>query len=274
MRFYWLFGLAVVCVLVTSDALAQRSRYWQDKPRTWLLNVGVGTTRYTGDMNEPGNFAHLRLGAALSVAATYRLSQQLSFRAETQLYYIYGSHQHTHIDYNNLSFHSLNPDAWAGLQWDVWRVDDPYRATIPYVFAGVGLTYMTPKATYQGKSYSLAPLHTEGIIYNRMPLIIRYGFGLPLLSGERIRLNIEGAYTHVQSDYLDDVSTVYPDRSGMSSLAAALSDRRSEIGLRANQPGEQRGNSSRNDGYLILSARVVFVLITPQQRSYKRMIDW
>lgn len=263
-------SLAGLSLLTTFDALAQRARYWYEKPGTSLLNVGIGTTRYAGDMNEPGNFAHLRLGAALNVAFTHRLTYQLSLRAETQLYYIYGSHRYTRIDYNNLSFHSLNPDVWAGVQWDFWRVNNPYRATIPYALAGVGLTYMTPKATYGGNSYSLAPLHTEGVAYNRLPLIIRYGFGLPLLAGERFKLNLEGTYTHVQSDYLDDVSTVYPDRSGMSSLAVALSDRRAEIGLPANQPGEQRGNSTKNDGYFGLSGRLVIVLMTPQQRQYRR----
>ncbi len=253
-------------------ATGQRYKIWQEKPGTWYLNAGLGTTRYAGDMNERGDLSHLRLGASLNIGAAYRFSYRLTFRTEVQLYYIYGSQQHTRIAYNNLSFHSLNPDVWTGLQLDLWPVDDPYRAIIPYTFAGIGLTYLTPKTTYKGQTYSLAPLRTEGVAYNRLPVVVRYGIGVPIASTERFRINLEGSYTHVMSDYVDDVSTTYPDRSNMTSLAAALSDRRAELGQALNATGAQRGNSNRNDGYFIVSGRLIFIIITPGQRIYRRMI--
>ncbi len=58
----------------------------------------------------------------------------------------------------------------------------------------------------------------------------------------------------------------------MSPLAAALADRRAELGTTLNQPGEQRGHTGKNDGYFLLTGRLVFVLITPGQRSYRRQI--
>ena len=251
--------------------LAQRSEIWREKPGTWLLNIGLGATHYAGDLTEQGNFAHLRLGAAIDVAAAYRYSAQLTIRAETQLYYIRGTQQDTHLSYNNLSFHSLNPDIWAGLQWDFWRADNRNHVIIPYVLAGVGLTYLTPRATYKGKSVSLAPLHTEGIAYSRLPVIIRYGLGVPIVASERFKWHLEGTYTHVLSDYVDDVSTVYADQSGMEPLAAALADRRPELGQPLNLAGAKRGNSGKRDGYFVLSARLIFVIITPSQRNYRRM---
>lgn len=265
----------LLLVLLTSyfyafNVVAQRSEIWREKPGTWLLNAGVGPTHYAGDLAHFGNLAHLQLGAALDLAALYRVSYQFSYRIEAQLYYIYAHQKYTRNYYNNLSFRSLNPDIWAGVQVDFWPIDDRYRATIPYVLAGVGVTYMTPKAHYQSETYSLSPLKTEGVGYNRLAGIIRYGLGLPLLSTERFRINLEGTYTHVLSDYLDDVSSIYPDYSGMSSLAVALSDRRAELGTTPNRPGEQRGNTGKNDGYFIMSGRLIFVIITPGQRSYRR----
>jgi hypothetical protein len=267
---YTLITLMALCV-IGLDTRAQRSEIWREKPGTWLLNLGVGATHYTGDLSQWGDLAHLRLGTAISVATAYRLSKQLSLRAEAQLYYIRGSQRETALSYNNLSFFSVNPDVWAGIQFDCWPVDDRYKASIPYALAGIGVTYMTPQTTYKGQNYSLAPLHTENVEYNRLPLIIRYGMGIPVLATDRFKLHLEGTYTHVMSDYLDDVSTVYPDRTKMSTVAAALSDRRSEIGLPPNEVGEQRGNPSRKDGYFILSARFIFVLMTPNQRNYRRM---
>ena len=266
--------LLVAIYFKSTEGIAQRSEIWREKPGTWLLNAGLGLTHYTGDLAQFGNLAHLQLGVALNLAVSYRASYQLSYRVETQLYYIYAHQKYTRNYYNNLSFRSLNPDVWAGVQVDFWRVDDRYRATIPYALAGVGLTYMTPKVRYQGKTYNLAEFHTEGVAYNRVAGIIRYGFGLPLLATERFRVNLEGTYTHVLSDYLDDVSSVYPDYTGMSPLAVALSDRRAELGTTPNHPGAQRGNTSRNDGYFIVSGRLVFVIITPGQRSYRRQRGW
>ena len=267
MRFLWHYSLLFACLFHLPESRAQRSEIWREKPGTWLLNVGLGTTRYLGDLTEQGNIGHLRLGAAINVAGAYRYSSQLTFRAEAQLYYIRGTQKDTHLSYNNLSFHSLNPDVWAGVQWDFWPADDRNHVIIPYALAGLGLTYITPKAIYKGQSISLAPLHTEAVTYSRLPIIVRYGLGVPIVSTERFRWNLEGTYTHVFSDYLDDVSSVYPDRRGMEPLAAALSDRRLELGQTPNPAGAQRGNTSRRDRYFVLSARLVFVIITPCRRN-------
>lgn len=272
MSFFHFFLIILVGVGIPFPGVAQRSEIWREKPGTWLLNGGVGLTHYTGDLSELGNLGHLQLGAIVSLAAAYRVSYQLSYRFEAQFYYVYAHQKYTRNYYNNLSFRSLNPDVWAGVQVDFWRVDDRYRAIIPYALAGAGVTYMTPKALYEGKTYSLAPFQTEGIQYNRLAGIIRYGLGLPLLTSERFNFHLEGTYTHVLSDYLDDVSSVYPDQSSFSQLAKSLSDRRAELGTVLNQAGEQRGNTGRNDGYFSLTGRLVFILITPGQRSYRRQI--
>lgn len=252
---------------------AQRSVIWQEKPGTWSLNVGVGLSRYLGDLNERFDLAHLRLGLAMSAAVTYRLTDQLALRADAQVYSVRGSHQNTHLAPNNLSFRSVNPDLSVGVQYDVWPSQDRNHTIIPYGIVGIGLTYMTPKATYRGNSYSLALLHTEGVAYNRLPLIARYGIGIPIVSTNRLKGSVEGLYTHVMSDYLDDVSTVYPNQNGLTPVAASLSDRGPEVGTAPSPAGARRGNAKRNDGYLILSARLVYVLITPLQRNYRRQFS-
>lgn len=265
--------IGVCLVLTYSRAAAQRSVIWQEKPGTWSLNAGLGASRYLGDLNERFDPAHLRPGAAVSVAAVYRLTDQFALRADAQLYYIRGTHERTRLARNNLSFHSLNPDLSVGVQYDIWPSRDRNHTIIPYGMAGIGLTYMTPKATYRGTTYSLAPLRTESVAYRRLPLILRYGIGVPLFSTDRLKGNVEGIYTHVMSDYLDDVSSRYADRSTMTSVAAALSDRGPEIGSTANSVGAKRGNPARNDGYLTLSVRLIYVVSTPRQRNYRRMFS-
>ncbi|WP_317171522.1 hypothetical protein [Spirosoma profusum] len=260
-----------ISFLFGTNAWAQRSEIWREQPGTQLLNIGVGTTRYLGDLNERDNLAHLQLGFALNAAFAYRYSPQLTLRAEAQLYYVRGSQEDTHLSYNHLSFWSLNPDIWAGLQWDFWKAADRNHVVIPYALAGVGVTYITPKTSYKGQTVSLAPLQTEGVDYNRFPFILRYGIGIPVFATERFKWHLEGTYTHVLSDYLDDVSTVYPDRDKMTPLAAALSDRRLELNQLPNVAGAKRGNASKRDGYFALSARMIFLLSTSSQRNYRRM---
>ncbi len=273
MRFLWRFLLFLACLSYAfqSRSQSQRSEVWREKVGTLLLSAGMGTTYYTGDLTEAGNLGHLRLGIAVNGAISYRYSPRLTVRAEGQIYYIRGSQKNTHLAYNNLSFFSINPDIWAGIKWDFWPEEDKNHVIIPYALAGVGLTYLTPRTTFVGGYVSLAPLHTEGVAYNRLPVIIRYGLGVPVLATERFKWNLEAAYTHVLSDYLDDVSTVYPDRAGMDVFAAALSDRRLELGTVPNIPGAQRGNSNRRDGYFVLSVRLVFVAMTHTQRNYRRI---
>ena len=260
----------MLCLIMLRSAVAQRSEIWREKPGTWLLNVGMGATHYAGDLSEFGNLGHLQLGAALSVAAAYRYSAQLTLRAEAQLYSIRGTQRNTHLAYNNLSFRSLNPDLWVGAQWDFWRADNRNHTLIPYALVGAGLTYLTPMTTYKGRTHSLAPLQTEGVAYGRLPFLLRYGLGVPVLATERFKVHAEGTYTHVLSDYVDDVSTVYPNLGDMSEIRAALSDRRLELGQTPNVAGAQRGNSGRRDGYFVVSVRLIFVVMTPAQRHYRQ----
>jgi len=258
-----------VCCLLGSAALAQRSAIWKEGPGTLSVTVGLGTTYYTGDLAVIGNYNHLALGAALNLGLTYRYSNRLSLRADVQGYYLRGSQVRTRNFVKNLSFFSLNPDLWAGVQWAIRNPDDPNRSFFPYLLAGAGLTYMTPKTTYQGQTISLAPLHTEGVAYSRVAGIIRYGAGVPIVTGYRFKLALEVSYTHVLSDYVDDVSTVYPNFETMTPLAAALSDRKRELLLRPNRPGDNRGNPGKNDGYFILSGRLIYTIDTPVHRWHR-----
>ena len=56
------------------------------------------------------------------------------------------------------------------------------------------------------------------------------------------------------TDYLDDVSTGYPeDPSQMSTVSQALSNRNLDNGNDQNEWGMQRGNSQRKDFYTMTS---------------------
>lgn len=272
----------IVClfsILCVSSALAQYRpwKYWEDKPGTWSVAIAAGATRYAGDMSEEKDFlVRPRLGAEGSVSVLYRFAERFSARADGRMYMIWGKHENTRIWFNNLSFLAINPELCVGVQTDLFPADQRDRPINPYLFAGLGLTYLNTLTRFQGHWVTLPPLHTENVVYNRYPAMMKIAIGHPVAIRFRYRVSAELAYTTVFSDYLDDVSTVYPDISKLEPLGQALSDRRYALGLglAPAKPGDQRGNPTKKDGYFSLSLRFTRQLATEADRRYRRLIGW
>jgi hypothetical protein len=142
----------------------------------------------------------------------------------------------------------------------------------PYLFAGIGYLYFNPKAEAPaeyngqplpdaGKWVPLQPLMTEGVDYKRSAFVIPYGVGVNIRISPFFNLVIDGGYRWTFTDYLDDASTVHKDPASFSDpLAAALADRRPEIGKAPAEEGDIRGNPDRNDGYFLLNAKIEYFL--------------
>jgi hypothetical protein len=276
--------IAILIPLFASSAVAQYRyhkyrpwKYWEDKPGTWSVAIEGGVTRYAGDMSEEKDiFRRPRLGVEGAASILYRFAERLSARADGRLYFIWGKHENTRVWYNNLSFAAINPEICAGVQADLYPADQLDRVVNPYLFAGVGLTYLNSFARFQDKWVSLPRAQTENVDYNRYPFIFKLAIGHPILIRFRYRLTGEFGYTTVFSDYLDDVSSVYPDFTKLSPLGNALSDRRYALPVQIApaQPGDQRGNSIKRDGYFSLSLRLTRTLATEADKRYKRVIGW
>lgn len=143
----------------------------------------------------------------------------------------------------------------------------------PYVSAGLGGIYFNPKTEYQGRWYNLQPIGTEGQGLAGYPAPYnRFTWAAPVKAGVKVNLTsfmsmqVFGGYTFTGSDYLDDVSTVYPqDYSQLSQIAAALSVRADEVttpDVYGNivAPGEQRGDPTDKDGYWTFGTSISFKL--------------
>lgn len=271
--YYQILFLLLITEPVSVGQNRQHPQFWQERPGTWRASLETGPTRYAGDMSEEKDlFRRPRLGGLVGGSVSYRFTPWLTARADGRIYFIYGKQQDTRVWYNGLSFLALNPDVALVLQADLWPVDDPVHVLIPYVFLGVGATYLNTTTAYRGQFYSLPKQRTEGIAYSRLPGILRWGLGMPVKTAYRTLFSVEFSYTHVMNDYLDDVSTRYPDFSQLSPLAAGLSDRRGDLGipLPTNQPGDQRGNPTARDGYFALTLRYTHLWTTTARQNYGR----
>jgi hypothetical protein len=253
-------GLLILC---SSDIHAQRSKFGgKYVPPFGVVSLlgGVGVAYYTGELSDGVNFKHLGLGPSVSVGGLYRLTENVSARGEVRFYQVSQNQKYSTKFEHNFSFRTRNPDLFIGLQADLFSFNRQSKVNA-YLFGGAGVTYLNPKTEYQGKRYSLAPLTTEGIAYNRLPLFITGGIGVSYRMTDRLNRGVELCNNFLRSDYLDDVSSVYPSPDALGSdLARSLSDRSGEIGLPAQQPGWVRGNPRNNDTYLFFQIRAGYLI--------------
>lgn len=250
-------------LFMATESNAQRSKFGTKYVTPFgIVSVigGIGVAYYTGELSDGVNLKHLGLGPSVSLGAMYRLTENVSARGEVRFYQVSQDQKYAKKFEHNLSFRTRNPDISLGLQADLFSFNRQALVN-PYLFGGVGVTYLSPKAKLDGKWNSLAPLATEGAKYNRMPLLITGGIGVSAKTTDRLSVGLELCNNFLRSDYLDDVSTVYPNPDALQSdLARRLSDRSSEIGLPAQQPGWIRGNAKNNDMYLFFQVRATYLI--------------
>ena len=224
------------------------------------VTAGLGVAYYMGDLRDGINMKHLGLGPSISVGGLYRLTEHISARGELRFYQVSADQQYSKNFQNNLSFKTFNPDINLGIKADLFSFNRQAPVN-PYLIGGIGFTLLNPKAEIDGAWQSLAPLTTEGVKYNRLPLVFTAGIGVSFKTSEKLSLGVELCNNFMNSDYLDDVSTVYPNPDQLpSDLARRLSDRAPEIGEPARQPGFSRGSAASKDSYLFLQVKASYLI--------------
>ena len=175
----------------------------------------------------------------------------------------------------NLSFYSdileISPQIeFNFLTFETGRSDYPFT---PYLFTGLSVFHFNPKAKLGNDDFELQPLGTEGQGINGNNRYKRIQFAIPIGGGIKVSvgnigIGLEVGARRTYTDYLDDVSTLYPDMTALLAsngpLAVALSDRsfsRSDTTADIrNAFKKQRGNSTDKDWYLFTSITVFWRL--------------
>lgn len=256
--------IALVANLFASVANAQ-SFYSVRRERSLILVAGTGTSTYFGELTNDGDYLDAKLN--VNAGLQYFFGNHISARAEITWFSLKGSDAIAGDPGRvprNLSFNSNNYEISGTAAYSLFSNGDRFyrRPGINiYAFAGFGFIFFNPTTEYKGDKVALQPLQTELVAYNRFGLVIPYGLGLRLKVTPVFNISIEGGYRTTFTDYLDDVSTTHKDPSKFTDpLAAALSDRRPEIGLPLAADGYIRGNPKTNDGYMLLNAKLEYYL--------------
>lgn len=262
MRKVGLFVLLLTLIAPFADA---QSFFSIRRERSLMAIGGVGTSTYFGELANPGDYIDTK--PTLNVGLQYYFNNRVALRGEVTWYQLKGEDSKADDASRmrrNLSFVSNNFELNAtGLVnfFPQGRRFYQRPGFNLYGFAGIGVTYFNPKTEYQGKKVALQPLQLEGEKYSRITPVIPFGVGARIKAGPFFNLAVEGGYRKMFTDYLDDVSTVHVDPSSFADpIAAALADRRPEVGRPVVPAGTQRGNPDGDDGYFLLTFKVEYYL--------------
>lgn len=242
--------------------------------QTFEIGVMGGGAGYIGDLNQTkplkisgisaGAFAKLNLDAYWAVG----------------LHYTYGKIRANDAVSENEDFRNRNINFKTALNEVSLQVDFNFlnyfagggtKKFTPYIFTGIGGVFYSPKATYNDTDYNLRYYQTEGQTeaYRHYTMTIPYGVGIKLQLKENWGLFSQIGYRTAYSDYLDDVSGVYPAAGAWpNDGSVALRQQLSNPSLVPNYgaPGTQRGDFRKRDTYMFVGIGISYTFVS--QKCY------
>lgn len=236
------------------------------------VNILGGVSNYGGDL-QAQSFTFKQSKPAIALGMSYEVAEKIYIRGEYAFTHL-GADDALSNNYvqlrRNLNFKTILQELDLLVEYDL--LDNYEHQLVPYVFAGIGVFKFSPY-TYDslGAKKYLIGFHTEGQglssypdrrVYKKTQVNIPLGAGVKFALSENIRVGAEISFRKLFTDYLDDVSTDYPDLSVLSPRGASLSYRSDELKPPVPFPGEgaQRGNPNIKDNYYFLMFRFSYRL--------------
>lgn len=200
------------------------------------------------------------LGLALGVSYRRNLNSRWAIRFDAKRLEFSGSDENSDDNFEiqrNQSFTNIAYSFGANIEFNFLNFK-PYKPQsyfqnadvfTPFVSFGLSILTHNPKTTLAGNEYELRPLMTEGVSYSSVTVGLPMGFGFKFRLSDRFQMALIGELTPTFTDYLDDVSTKYPDDpNSLSKTGRDLSNRTLVAqGPEGSSWGTQRGNEINND---------------------------
>ncbi|TAH40363.1 MAG: hypothetical protein EYC69_11160 [Bacteroidetes bacterium] len=187
--------------------------------------------------------------------------------------------------YRNLSFYS---DINEGGVHVIYSLQSRKRGfsrrnfIAPYVFAGFAYFQFNPKRMVNGEVYELQKIGTEGQFltgnypapYSLHQFSIPFGAGFTLKLSKNFDIGAELGLRKTFTDYLDDVSTLYPDKQQLTDAQGYIAAYLSDPSVNPNEPQgkpdfSKRGNSNFKDWYVYTNIHLTYYFTTSLFKPYK-----
>ena len=238
-----------------------------------FIGVAGGLANYNGDLLDklyPKKITNGFIGFTVH----YELQDLLLIRGAVNFARVNGSDTYSekpNLQLRNLQFESAISEFSVVGEYYLFNMNE--KRFSPYGFAGLGIFHFDPYSyDSTGRKVFLKPLSTEGqgIYPNKKPYslwqaTIPFGGGVKFAITENLRIGIEIGLRKLFTDYLDDVSTSYPDYNDLlaarGQTAVDFSYRTDELpGGDANFPTKdtQRGGATQKDMYYFTGVNIMF----------------
>jgi len=237
------------------------------------IGVNAGGSGYIGDLNQFNPLKISGLNAGIFGKINFDPHWGLG------LHYNYGQikaedafSKNADFRMRNLNFKtSLHEIAFIGSFnfLDMYSPGSRKRVT-PYLFAGLGGVIFEPKGIYKDPNnaetlFPLRDINTEDLPtpYRNYAVVIPYGVGIKYKKSENWTLFGQIGYRTTFTDYLDDVSGIYP-LVNKTWGGLDVTDRSGEVngGVNLFKPGDQRGDFRKRDTYLFVNIGISYTFVS------------
>jgi hypothetical protein len=246
------------------------------------FGVWAGTAVFLGDLNPNMSFKNAR--SAMGAFFRYNLNNRMSVRAGINYAILQAkdSYQkkYPYLLHRNLNFSSqiIEVGATYEINFFAYSTSEERKTKnwTPYIFTGGSLFYYNPTTKLNGNKYKLEYVGTEGQKsanipsktkgYNSYAFAIPFGMGIKYALNQNWALNFEVSSRLTFTDFIDDVSGVYPDVSEINyyengnNIGALLYDRSTEVGPKTGIANKQRGTSSEKDRFLFVGVTLTYTI--------------
>jgi hypothetical protein len=238
------------------------------------IGVGGGMGFYLGDIVAPiSEITQYHPAAGMFIRGTV-LNGFLSGRVGIMRGSISGDDKYSR-DYfhiiRNLNFTSNISEIYIVGELNLFSFNPCKKRNFsPYIVGGIAAFHFDPTTSYFGETVHLQPLGTEGqgmpgysAKYKLNSVSIPMGGGIKLAINNRLTISGELVMRKTFTDYLDDVSTSYPDRSVLAAnngkAAADLSYRGTIYYNDSQLQGLKRGQKNLKDWYNFLQVNFAYI---------------
>lgn len=250
----------------------------------WEAGGGGGISYYFGDLNT--RFDLSEPGFMTGVAARYNFNPRVAFTFAANYATISADDADATNLFEktrNLNFQSDIVEFGGHLEFNFLEYIHGSKDHFftPYLFTGLSIFSFNPKTLFNGELVELRNYGTEGQFkgeeYATTAFAFLFGGGLKVDLSYEWSLNFELGGRRAFTDYIDDVSAVYPDMEDLRNLrgptAVALSDRSNSdgaTGLGIGEAGRQRGNNWDNDNLLYFGVSLMYFFGDLKCPTYSR----
>jgi hypothetical protein len=246
---------------------------------TWDVGGGFGTSNYFGDIGGmkfdgqkgPADIMLNTTGYTASVFGRRMIDYRFYVNFQLSYVFIEGDDKNspnTARTARNLNFFNNMGEALTILEFHPLIINDlggkrRFVADLHVILGtGLGVVYSEPTAKFESGNVKLRPLSTEGLqnSYSPIQVVVPLTLGAFVsfkgrYSSYRVhRIGINLNYRLTFTDYLDDVSSVYPEQSSFNGDITRQNASYRGYNDDPDDPNEYpeggvRGNPNSNDGY-------------------------